>query len=439
MTTTQNIDGAFAVGIRPEGRDLRRVARWALALTCSLGFVAATHADRVSHSAGLGESRVTTGEIKLVDAKDGDPMLPVKINNTWGLMNAQGDLIALARFDWTDRDYDGRARAVVNGKTGFIRHNGDWLIPPRYIYADRFEDGIAVVSDGERTTFITKAGRPLTSLTFDAALRFREGMAAVMSNGKVGFVNKAGDIAVPLQFATARSFHDGLAAVQGKVRGDSPGRWGYIDKRGELQHQFGEDVLALGDFEDGMARVRVKTQQGNQWGYISRAFRPAIAPRYEQARDFTDGFAAVRVDGKWGFIDKRGEFVIKPQFDEADDFEDGVVRVGIDGKRGMVTKAGRIAIELIYDDARPPQEGLVRVSMDDMFGYVGKTGSVVFDPRLSRRGIRLATSRELASVLASPDDDLVANRRVRPPAERASEPEPYPADYLYEEVLPSQN
>ena len=45
----------------------------------------------------------------------------------------------------------------------------------------------------------------------------------------------------------------------------------------------------------------------------------AISPQFEEAEDFSEGLASVKVggeDGKWGFIDKTGKMVINPQFDE---------------------------------------------------------------------------------------------------------------------------
>jgi hypothetical protein len=59
------------------------------------------------------------------------------------------------------------------------------------------------------------------------------------------------------------------------------------------------------------AAVTFQTQQGTR--------RFAIKPQYDEARQFSDGFAAVRIgdadNGKWGFVDKRGKMVLGPQFD----------------------------------------------------------------------------------------------------------------------------
>jgi hypothetical protein len=54
------------------------------------------------------------------------------------------------------------------------------------------------------------------------------------------------------------------------------------------------------------------------------------------------GILAERRDGKYGYIDKQGHFVVNPQFDEAGEFNDGLaaVRIGNDktGKYGYIAR-----------------------------------------------------------------------------------------------------
>ena len=45
-----------------------------------------------------------------------------------------------------------------------------------------------------------------------------------------------------------------------------------------------------------------------------------IEAQYEDARSFSNGLAAVKVNGLWGFIDLSGEMVIEPAFLDAKDF-----------------------------------------------------------------------------------------------------------------------
>ena len=45
-----------------------------------------------------------------------------------------------------------------------------------------------------------------------------------------------------------------------------------------------------------------------------------IEPQYDDARSFSNGYAAVQKDGKWGFINSDNEMVIEPEFEDARGF-----------------------------------------------------------------------------------------------------------------------
>ena len=50
------------------------------------------------------------------------------------------------------------------------------------------------------------------------------------------------------------------------------------------------------------------------YGYIDRSGKMTVAPQFEEASDFAEERAAVRLGGKWGYIDAGGSLVIKPRF-----------------------------------------------------------------------------------------------------------------------------
>lgn len=59
-------------------------------------------------------------------------------------------------------------------------------------------------------------------------------------------------------------------------------------------------------FSEGMAPVQAAN---GRWGYINEHQHWIIQPRFEDAKEFQGGRAAVRQNGKWGFINKRGEWL----------------------------------------------------------------------------------------------------------------------------------
>jgi len=57
-----------------------------------------------------------------------------------------------------------------------------------------------------------------------------------------------------------------------------------------------------------------------------------IEPQFNDAGSFSEGLAAVKINGEWGFIDKTGKLIIEPQFDRAGSFFEGLAAVNIGGK-----------------------------------------------------------------------------------------------------------
>ena len=101
-------------------------------------------------------------------------------------------------------------------------------------------------------------------------------------------------------------------------------------------------VIAVCDGKFGLCR------------YVDRQTRQEILPaRYEQASAFSEGLAAVRIDGRFGYIDSRGEIVITPRFDRAGDFTHGLAEVLVGPQVGIINRAGEIVVPPIFGRAYP--------------------------------------------------------------------------------------
>jgi hypothetical protein len=58
-------------------------------------------------------------------------------------------------------------------------------------------------------------------------------------------------------------------------------------------------------YSEGLAAVQ---HANGRWGFVNEQQNWVIAPKYEDAKPFQNGKAAVRQGGKWGFINRRGEW-----------------------------------------------------------------------------------------------------------------------------------
>ena len=93
-------------------------------------------------------------------------------------------------------------------------------------------------------------------------------------------------------------------------------------------------------------------QQNGKHGYIDVAGRIIVSPRFNDAREFVQGLALVKLVEKWGYIDTTGNFIINPQFDEAQTFARGLALAKQNGKWGYIDAAGKFVINPQFDEAR---------------------------------------------------------------------------------------
>ena len=78
-------------------------------------------------------------------------------------------------------------------------------------------------------------------------------------------------------------------------------------------------------------------------GYAERESGTLRIPQtFEVAKEFSEGLAAVRIDGRYGFIDPTGKIVIAPRFEAAGPFTGGYAEVRLDGASGAIDRSGKL-------------------------------------------------------------------------------------------------
>jgi hypothetical protein len=162
---------------------------------------------------------------------------------------------------------------------------------------------------------------------------------------------------------------------------NATGSWGYIDSTGKpaIAVQF-EDAKP---FSEGYAAVR----KGGFWGYIDATSRNTTEFIYTQAGKFSQGLAAVRKQGELyaGYIDTKGTFVVPSTYIDCDDFSEGLaaVRQSLSTGWGYIDRTGKTVIEPRYlmESPRPFREGLAAVVIDGKWGYIDKKGAMAITPQ----------------------------------------------------------
>ena len=270
-------------------------------------------------------------------------LVAVELNGKWGFIDKSGNEVVPLKYDWAGSFSEGLAPVRLNGKYGYINKSGKLVLPLKYEGAWDFREGLAPVELSGMWGYINKSGKLVIPLKYQSAGFFSEGLAHVQLSGKFGFIDKSGKVVVPFEYDDAGDFSEGLASVclnkHIDYRSERGYLWGFIDKSGDtvIPHLY----YRVSDFHEGLANIgnaiitisEPLIDKSNKW--VQWPFREYYGDWY-----FTEGFARVcsHSNHKWGFIDKSKKSVVSPKYDEARHFSEGLAAVSLNGKWGFISR-----------------------------------------------------------------------------------------------------
>jgi hypothetical protein len=197
-------------------------------------------------------------------------------------------------------------------------------------------------------------------------------------------------------------------------------RYGFIDNTGKLVIDFDrlpKTTSEVREFHEGRALIYLKKNEGEKFtglvaGYIDETGNIIIAPRFDYARDFSEGLAYVEREGFHGFIDRQGkpvinigrlasDFHVEASGLEAREFHEGLAAVGTgrwagppsyndnssrwEGLWGYIDRSGKLVIKPQYHFADDFSEGLAGVVTNRQYGFINRKGEMVIQPRFVPR------------------------------------------------------
>lgn len=156
-------------------------------------------------------------------------------------------------------------------------------------------------------------------------------------NSKGEFIAKPDKFIVSVQknhiYLVDINYNEGLMALDG--------RW--IAQMGKYKYKETYSNMYKKQ-EDSIARelfiVYLREDNRAKYGYINCSGELKIPMIYEEANNFSEGLAGVKLNDKWGFIDKDGNIKIGFNYDEVNNFKDGIALVRVNEKYFYVDKYG---------------------------------------------------------------------------------------------------
>ncbi len=122
-------------------------------------------------------------------------------------------------------------------------------------------------------------------------------------------------------------------------------------------------------------QVAIQNKEG-KWGFADKTGLIVIPYKYDNAFEFSDNLAPVKLDGKWGYIDRNDQLLIPMKFDAAEIFKEGLASVCLNDAYGFIDGSGKIVIPLKYIDSENFYQGKAYVQIAGEKGDVGDRNTI---------------------------------------------------------------
>jgi hypothetical protein len=149
-------------------------------------------------------------------------------------------------------------------------------------------------------------------------------------------------------------------------------KWGYLNEDGQLKIEDKYDDLR--EFNEGFAAFC----KGGLWGYMDNNGEEKIAARYRTVKTFSEGIGVVQdLNGHFHLLNPNGNSIADSlHYNDVTKFQDGKSVVNKGFLYGFIDKKGTVVIEPIYQSARSFINGLAMVQKDNKFGFIDHKNTI---------------------------------------------------------------
>ena len=236
----------------------------------------------------------------------------------WGFIDRRGEFVIPARFHAAYLFSGGLAAVRIGELFGYIDYGGNMVIAPQFYEADDFDTGIARVVVSSEDRFRSENGRSVVWIDmkgrtvcgpFVEAEPFSEGLALawIWAGGEgetkqlcYGYVDAAGQWVVEPRYHFKTS---GSGFVAGRATVPVDDGVALIDPSGDVLVPE-VNTIDIRNFSEGLA---VATLKDKRYLYLDATGDVIIPGPFDEAGDFSNGAAFVRLADEWRLINVRGE------------------------------------------------------------------------------------------------------------------------------------
>ena len=281
-------------------------------------------------------------------------LYPVRLNGLWGLINAEGKLVAEPRYAAVDPQPNGYSVVVEAGKFGLLDQDGQVAVPTDYTFLKQLRGQLWATNQGGEC----------------------DEQGCVGGRWGLYHVGSGRDLAPAyqlLQDATLPGYI--LANVGGKCnyKDCEGGKWALIDTAAQVL------LPPLYDAIQPLAGRQAFVKKGNLWGlYDLGAARLVIEPLYSELTFITSHWLNAEQGGVAGLLNQRGDTVIGFRHLGYADAGRGYLQYKGPGGWGLMDSTGRILTTTEYESVRVGGHGWVFTQKPEGMGLMNVRGKAIF-------------------------------------------------------------
>ena len=288
--------------------------------------------------------------------------------------NRYGYRMSRTSYDDVTTPFESTIQVCEQGLWGIAESDGILMIPCEYEQISTFSGDRAIAAKNGEIIAVDRDNFRIEKLKLKASAfgNYANDRLPLCIGGVYVRVT-GGFTAGKMEFENICMYSDGYAAA--KISGN----WGVVGLGADWLLPAEYDWIIQDELGRCYAQGAVFARKGGDV-FLFTGGRQTAGP-YEGARPFSsEGYAAVKKNGKWGYINTKGDVVIDFQFDDALSFGQHLAAVELDGLWGYAGLSGDIVIAPLFIKAKSFSDGSAAVLTDrgwqfiTLLEYVRRTG-----------------------------------------------------------------
>ncbi len=334
---------------------------------------------------------------------------PVKINQKWGLMNAQGEIVVAPQYEVIGMPQAfGYTQMQQNEKVGLLDKRGNILIPAIYEEIKVLDSNFIKVTELGQQKVVNAQGKiVLDKGNFEKLQVINQQYLGFSKEDVFGCVGTDGIVILPPKYATIELFQEQFFKVS------NGNQYGLANLTGKL---------ILNTIADNIKVFKNKLifyQKGVLWGATNSQGKTIISPKYlnysivnqqliklerygehwlfdiqsesivssqpmQDFLPFSDKYVLTRRGENFGLVDYSAKEILNPQYQEIQPFSATAFRIRNGWKWGIINRNSEQVLPYDYDFIAPSRNGRALIKKGNFFGLLNNKGELVVPAEYTR-------------------------------------------------------